>query len=124
MWGLLKYLITQIALFRWLFGSLGSLAFLIPILMVLKAIGWPVLIILAVIALPILLVLLVIGLPIFLVLICGGILLAIAWAFLTVGAVVLKPLLFVILPMMVLGYFLWWLVSGRKRGGGETPASA
>ena len=30
----------------------------------------------------------------------------------------------VILPMMVMGYFLWWLVSGRKRGGGEKPASA
>ena len=111
MWALLKYVITQIALFRWIFGSLGSLGILIPILMVLKAIG-----------LPVLLVLLVIGLPIFLVLICGGILLAIAWAFLTVGAVVLKPLLLIVLPMMVMGYALWWLFSGRKRGGGERPA--
>ena len=122
MWAMLKYVITQIALFRWIFGSLGSLGILIPILMVLKAIGWPVMVVLAVIALPVLLVLLVIGLPIFLVLICGAILLAIAWAFLTVGAVVLKPLLFVVLPMMVMGYALWWLFSGRKRGGGERPA--
>ena len=122
MWAMLRYVITQIALFRWIFGSLGSLGILIPILMVLKAIGLPVLMVLAVIALPVLLVLLVIGLPIFLVLICGGILLAIAWAFLTVGAVILKPLIFIALPMMVMGYFLWWLFSGRKRGGGERPA--
>src|SRR5688500_11369607 len=122
MWAFLKYVLTRISLFRWLFGSLGSLAFLIPILMVLKAIGWPVLVILAVIALPILLVLLVIGLPIFLVLICGAILLGIAWAFLTVGAVVIKPLLLIVLPMRVMCYCLWWLFSGRKRGGGERPA--
>jgi len=122
MWAMVKYLITQIALFRWIFGSLGSLGILIPILMVLKAIGLPVLMVIAVIAIPVLLVLLVIGLPIFLVLMCGAILLGIAWAFLTVGAVVLKPLLFVVLPMMVVGYGLWWLFAGRKRGGGERPA--
>ena len=122
MWAMLKYLITRIALLRWILGSLGSLGALIPILMLLKAIGLPVLIVLAVIALPILLVLLLIGLPVFLVLICGAILLGIAWAFLTVGAVVIKPLLIVVLPMMVMGYGLWWLFAGRKRGGGEKPA--
>ena len=124
MWAMIKYLITQIALFRWIFGSLGSLGILIPILMLLKAIGLPVLMVLAVIALPVLLVLLVIGLPIFLVLICGAILLAFAWAFLTVGAVVIKPLLIVGLPMMVIGYCLWWFFvgRGRRRGGGEKPA--
>ncbi len=122
MWAMLKYLITQIALLRWILGSLGSLGILLPILALLKAIGLPVLMVIAVIALPVLLVLLVIGLPIFLVLICGAILLGIAWAFLTVGAVVIKPLLIVVLPMMVMGYFLWWLFSGRKRGNGERPA--
>ena len=122
MWAMIKYLVTQIALFRWIFGSLGSLGILIPVLMVLKAIGLPVLMVIAVIALPVLLLLLLIGLPIFLVLICGGILLAIAWAFLTVGAVVLKPLILVLLPMFVIGYGMWWLFSGRKRGGGEKPA--
>jgi hypothetical protein len=122
MWAMLKYLITRIALLRWILGSLGSLGALIPLLMLLKAIGLPVLIVLAVVALPIIIVLLLIGLPIFLVLICGAILLGIAWAFLTVGAVVLKPLLIVVLPMMVMGYCLWWLVAGRKRGSGEKPA--
>lgn len=122
MWALLKYLITRIALLRWILGSAGSLGVLIPILLVLKAIGLPVLIVLAIVAIPILLVLLVIGLPIFLVLICGAILMGIAWAVLTVGAVVIKPILIIGLPMMVMGYFLWWLFSGRKRGSGEKPA--
>jgi hypothetical protein len=122
MWAFLKYVITQIALIRWILGSLGSLGILIPILALLKAIGLPVLIVLAIVAVPILIVLLVIGLPIFLVLICGAILLGIAWAFLTVGAVIIKPLLIVVLPMMVMGYCLWWLFSGRKRGTGEKPA--
>ena len=122
MWAMLKWVITRIALLRWILGSLGSLGILIPILALLKAIGLPVLIVLAIVALPILIVLLVIGLPIFLVLICGAILLGIAWAFLTVGAVVIKPLLIVVLPMMVMGYCLWWLLAGRKRGGGERPA--
>ena len=122
MWAMLKYLLTQLALLRWILGGLSSLGILLPILAVLKMIGLPVLAVLAIIALPVLLVLLVIGLPIFLVLICGAILLGIAWAFLTVGAVIIKPLLFVVLPMMVMGYFLWWLFSGRKRGSGERPA--
>ena len=122
MWAFLKYLITRIALIRWILGYLGSLGALIPILMLLKSIGLPVLIVLAIVAIPILLVLLVIGLPIFLVLLCGAILLGIAWAFLTVGVVVIKPLLFVVLPMMVMGYCLWWLFAGRKRNGGEKPA--
>ena len=122
MWAMLKWVITRIALLRWILGSLGSLGILIPILALLKAIGLPVLIVLAIVALPILIVLLVIGLPIFLVLICGAILLGIAWAFLTVGAVVIKPLLIIVLPMMIMGYGLWWLFRGRKHGGGERPA--
>src|SRR5688572_17017369 len=116
MWAMLKYVIAQVALIRWIFGSLGSLGLLIPILMVLKAIGWPVLVILMVVAIPALIILLVIGLPIFMVLLCGAALVAIAWAFLTVGAVIIKPLLFVVLPMMLMGYFLWWAFKGRRRG--------
>jgi len=122
MWALIKYVIAQVALVRWIFGSLGSLGVLIPILMVLKAIGWPVLVILMVVAIPALIILLVIGLPIFMVLLCGAVLVGIAWAFLTVGAVIIKPLIFIVLPMMLVGYFLWWLFMGRRRGGGEKPA--
>lgn len=122
MWVMLKYLIARLVFLRWLLGSLGSLGILLPILALLKAIGLPVLLIMMVIALPVLLVLLVIGLPIFLVLICGAMLLGVAWAFLTVGAVVIKPLLIVVLPMLAMGYFLWWLFSRRKRGNGERPA--
>jgi hypothetical protein len=122
MWGMLKYLIMRIALLRWILGSLGSLGVLVPILLLLKAIGLPVLIVLGLVAIPILLALLFVGLPIFLVLICGAILLGIAWAVLTVGAVVIKPLLIIVLPTMLMGYLAWWLIWGRKRGGGERPA--
>ena len=122
MWALLKYVITRLALLRWILGSLGSLGALLPLLMLLKTIGMPVLIILMVVALPALIILLLIGLPIFMVLLCAAVLVGIAWAFLTLGAVIIKPLLIVVLPMMVMGYCLWWLFSGRKRGTGEKPA--
>ena len=122
MWVMLKYLIARIALLRWILGSTGSLGILIPLVLLLKAIGLPALMVIAVLALPVLLVLLLIGLPIFMVLILGAVLLGIAWLVFTVGLVVIKPLLFVALPMMVFGYFLWWLFSGRKRGTGEKPA--
>ena len=122
MWVMLKYLIARIALLRWILGTGGSLGVLIPLVLLLKAIGWPVLVVIAVLAIPVLLALLFIGLPIFMVLICGAVLLGIAWLVLTVGLVVIKPLLFIVLPMMVFGYFMWWLFAGRKRGGGEKPA--
>ena len=122
MWAMLKYLIARIALLRWILGSTGSLGILIPLVLLLKAIGLPALMVIAVLALPVLLVLLLIGLPIFMVLILGAVLLGIAWLVFTVGLVVIKPLLFVALPMMVFGYLLWWLFSGRKRGTGEKPA--
>lgn len=122
MWALIKYLITRIALLRWLFGALGSLGILVPILALLKAIGLPLLIIMGIVAIPVLIVLLVIGLPIFLVLICGAILMAIAYAILTAGMVVLKPLLVVGIPLFIVGYGLWWLAFGRRRDTGEKPA--
>ena len=122
MWALIKVLIARIAMLRWILGTGGSLGILIPLVLLLKAIGLPALIVIGVLAIPVLLALLFIGLPIFLVLICGAVLLGIAWLVLTVGVVVIKPLLFIALPMMVFGYFLWWLFSGRKRGTGEKPA--
>jgi hypothetical protein len=113
---------TKIALIRVIMGALASLGILLPILAVLKAVGIPLLIIMGIIALPILIVLLLVGLPIFLVLIFGAMLLGVAWAFLTAGAVIIKPLIFVGLPMFLIGYGMWWLAFGRRRGGGEKPA--
>ena len=50
MWTLLKSLLTKWALFKVLLRTLGSLAWLIPIALILKAIGLPMLITLAILA--------------------------------------------------------------------------
>lgn len=116
MWSLVKALMVKFALFRILLKGLGSLAFLIPLALLLKGIGWPLLVVLAVLALPIFLVLLVIGLPIFLVLAVGGLLVSLLFMAMTVGAVFLKFLVFVVVPIML----VWWLVK-TVFGWGDGP---
>ena len=90
MWAILKSLLTKLAIWKLLLKSLGSLAWLVPVAFLLKAIGLPALILLGVLALPLLLVLLVLGLPIILVFLMGGFLLSITMAVLSIGLVALK----------------------------------
>ena len=116
MWALFKTLLVKFALFRILLKGLGSLAFLIPLALLLKGIGWPLLVVLAVLALPIFLVLLVIGLPIFIVLGIGGLLVSLLFMAMTVGAVFIKFLIFVVVPIML----VWWLVK-TLAGWGDKP---
>src|SRR5687768_5279095 len=116
MWSLVKTLLVKFALFRILLKGLGSLAFLIPLALLLKGIGWPLLVVLAVLAIPIFLVLLVIGLPIFIVLGIGGFLVSLLFMAMTVGAVFIKFLIFVVVPIML----VWWLVK-TVMGWGDKP---
>ena len=117
MWAILKTLLTQLAIWKLLLKSLGSLAWLVPIAFILKAVGLPVLILLAVLALPLLLLLLVIGLPIILVILMGGFLLSVTMAVLSIGLVVLK----IAIPIAILLFILRWLF---KPSDGTQPMTA
>ncbi|HEX5829927.1 MAG TPA: hypothetical protein VFY16_03025 [Gemmatimonadaceae bacterium] len=116
MWALLKSLFAQWVFFRVLLRSLGSLAFLVPLAFLLKAIGWPLLVVLGVLALPVLLVLLLVGLPILLVLVVGGLLLGLVGSVLALGLAAAK----VVVPIVAILWLLRWLL--RERPGTPPPA--
>lgn len=109
MWAILKSLLTQLAIWKLLLKSLGSLAWLLPLAFILKAIGLPVLMLLAVLALPLLLLLFVIGLPIILVIMMGGALLSLTMVVLSIGVAALK----IALPIALIWIVLRWLFKSR-----------
>jgi hypothetical protein len=99
---------------RFLFLAAFGLLVLIPVGIVLAAIGLPVIAVLGVLALPLFLVLLLVGLPF---LIIGGVVLGllgavfgVLMAFLTLGAVVLKVAFIVLVPVLIIS----WLLRGRR----------
>jgi hypothetical protein len=128
MWSVLKWLATRLAVVRWLFKSVGGLAVLVPLALVLKAIGLPVLIVLGVLAFPVLLVLFIFGLPIFLVLLVGGAVLAFLATVLTLGLFALKIAVLVVLPLVLVWKLCAWMFRRSKHGcdevegGGVDPA--
>ncbi len=67
MWVLLKSLLAKWAILKLVLKAFGSLGWLLPLALLLKAIGLPFLIVLALLALPLILVLAIIGLPLLLV---------------------------------------------------------
>ena len=115
--------VLRLAALRWLF-KLGGLGLLLPIAMLLKAIGLPLLAILSVVALPILILLFLFGLPIFLVLIFGAIAMGLLGMVLTIGVAAIKVGLFVVLPLWLI-WKLGSMVCGRlcKRGGTDPGSS-
>src|SRR5262245_22990932 len=123
MWSAIQWLVVRIAAIRWLF-KLGWLGALIPIVMLLKAIGLPVLIVLAIVAIPALVLLLLFGLPIFLVLLLGGLLIGFLGFVLTIGVAAIKFAIFVVLPI-----WLFWKLGSTvcrwvfKRRDDDGPAS-
>ena len=124
MWAMITRMVLRLAAVRWLF-KLGGLGLLLPIAILLKAIGLPLLAILSVVALPLLVLLFLFGLPIFLVLIVGGMVTGLLGAVLTLGVVALKIGLFVVVPV----WLLWKLGSTgwrwfREGGGDPGPSSA
>ncbi len=126
MWSAIRWLVLRLAAARWLF-KLGGLAFFIPIVMLLKAIGLPVLMVLSVVAIPVLIVLFLFGLPIFLVLMAGGAIMGFLSLVMTIGIAALKFAIFVILPIwLTFKLFSWVFHRGRGGGGGASadPTSA
>ncbi len=109
MWAILKSLLTQLAIWKLLLKSLGSLAWLVPLAFILKAIGLPLLILLAVLALPLLLLLFVIGLPIILVIVMGGALLSLTMVVLSIGVAALK----IAIPVALIWFVLRWFFKSR-----------
>ena len=120
MWSLLKSLLVKVALLRWLFGSFGSLAALLPVAMVLLKFGWPLLLVLGVLAIPLMIFLAVIGLPILAVLVVGGLILGAVAMLLPFALVALKVFLFVVLPIWVVFKVAGW-VFGWGRGKPPAP---
>ena len=101
-------------LFKFLFfGALGLLA-LIPVGVVLAAVGLPIAAVLGLLSLPLLLVLFLVGLPILIVFAVTvgliGATVGVVMAFLSLGVVVVKVAFAVLVPLLVLG----WLMRQRE----------
>lgn len=115
MWSLLKSLVLKWAVLKALLRALGSLGWLLPVALLLKAIGVPALILLAVLGLPLLLVLFLFGLPVILVFVVGGALLGFTFWLLSMGLLALK----LALPIIAVVWVVRWLT----RRNGDAPAT-
>ncbi len=109
MWTLIAKILEKWALFKVLRG-LGLLAWLIPVALVLKAIGLPLLILLAILAVPILIVLAVLGLPLLLIAVVGGAMLMILGWIVSLGMIALK----LALPAILIYWVIKWMLSWRR----------
>jgi hypothetical protein len=121
MWSAIRWLVFQLAAIRWLF-KLGGLAFLIPIVLLLKAIGLPVLAVLSIIAIPLLILLFLFGLPIFLVFLAGGAIMGILSLVVTIGIAALKIGIFVVLPIWLTWKLFSWIF--RRGNGGSSESTS
>jgi hypothetical protein len=115
MWALLKSLVAKWAFFKVLLKALGSLAWLIPVAFVLKAVGIPALMLLLILGAPILIVLAVVGLPVLFVLIIGGFLISALFAILAIGVTALK----FALPIIFVVWIVNWFIKSRENPGGD-----
>jgi len=122
MWSAIRWLVLQLAAIRWLF-KLGGLAFLIPIVMLLKAIGLPVLAVLSIVAIPLLILLFLFGLPIFLVLLAGGAIMGVLSLIVTIGVAALKFGIFVVLPIWLMWKVFSWIFRRGNGGSSSTTSS-
>ena len=112
---LLKWLLARWALFKLLLKSFGALAWLLPLAMLLKALGWPVLVVLGILAVPLLIVLMIVGLPLLLVAAAAGIMLMIAFWVVSTGMLLIK----IAVPILLIVWVVRWIRrSNRGRGDG------
>ena len=123
MWSAIRWLVLQLAAIRWLF-KLGGLAFLIPIVMLLKAIGLPVLAVLSIVAIPLLILLFLFGLPIFLVLLAGGAIMGLLSLVVTIGIAALKIGIFVVLPIWLTWKLFSWMFRRGNNGGSSSDSTS
>jgi hypothetical protein len=123
MWSAIRWAVLQLAAIRWLF-KLGGLAFLIPVVLLLKAIGLPVLAVLSIIAIPLLILLFLFGLPIFLVFLAGGAIMGILSLVVTIGVAALKIGIFVVLPIWLTFKLFSWIFRRGKNGGSSSDSTS
>lgn len=118
---LLKWVLARWALFKLLLKSFGALAWLLPLAMLLKALGWPVLLVLGILAVPLLIVLAIVGLPLLLAAGAAGLMLMIAFWVISTGMLLIK----IAVPILLIVWVVRWIRrSGRGRGdGGARPPS-
>lgn len=115
---LLKWILARWALFKLLLKSFGSLAWLLPLALLLKALGWPVLLVLGVLAVPLIIVLMIVGLPLLLVAAAAGIMLMIAFWVVSTGILLIK----LAIPILVVIWLIrWFRRFNRGRGHGGAP---
>jgi hypothetical protein len=116
---LLKWMLARWALFKLLLKSFGALAWLLPIAMLLKALGWPILLVLGVLAVPLFIVLMIVGLPLLLVAAAAGVMLMIALWVVSTGLLLIK----IAVPILLVVWLIRWIRGfNRGRGNGGTPA--
>jgi hypothetical protein len=123
MWSAIRWLVLRLAAIRWLF-KLGGLAFLIPVVMLLKAIGLPLLAVLSIIAIPLLILLFLFGLPIFLVFLAGGAIMGMLSLVVTIGIAALKFGIFVVLPIWLTWKLFSWIFRRGKNGGSSSESTS
>lgn len=114
---LLKWILARVALFKLLLKSFGALAWLLPIALLLKALGWPVLLVLGVLAIPLVIVLAVVGLPLLLVAVAAGVMLMIAFWVVSTGILLIK----IAVPILLVLWVVRWLRGSKKGRGGAAP---
>lgn len=117
MWVLLKSLLAKWALLKLVLKAFGSLGWLLPLAVLLKALGLPFLIMLALLALPLLLVLAVIGLPFLLVALVGGGLVTLTLWIVSIGVAALK----IAIPLVLAYWVLRWMWSRGGDSAGPMP---
>ena len=116
---LVKWLLARVALFKLLLKTFGALAWLLPIALLLKALGWPVLLVLGILAVPLIIVLMVVGLPLLLVAAAAGVMLMIVFWVVSTGMLLIK----IAVPILLVVWLIRWLRgSGKGRGHGGTRA--
>jgi hypothetical protein len=123
MWSAIRWLVLQLAAVRWLF-KLGGLAFLIPIVLLLKTIGLPLLGVLSIVAIPLLILLFLFGLPIFLVLMAGGAIMGILSLVVTMGIAALKIGIFIVLPIWLTVKLFSWIFRRGGNGGSSSETKS
>ena len=114
MWVLLKSLLAKWAILKLVLKAFGSLGWLLPLALVLKALGLPFLVLLAVLALPLLIVLALLGLPFLLVAIIGGTLVTLTLWIVSLGVMALK----LAIPIVLVVALIRWMSA---RGGDGEP---
>lgn len=119
MWAFVQSLLAKWALLRLVITSLGSLAWLVPLAFVLKAVGLPMLLLLALLAVPVFLVLALVGVPLMLTIIIGILLLAGLFFMLSLGIAVLK----IAIPIILIVWAVRWFTKSGKDRPGESPAT-